>query len=229
MKRMTALLLMLILCLGLVPGMAEEETVPGPEGDWYAEWKDVTMQLTLQPDGAYSLRVPGEEKAVSGAWKEEDGFVSLSGDMETILSYDEAVLRQESLNLFFYREKPEVYVPADVKADADVSDYEGCWGTRYVMIGNAVLPAKLAGQDVRMLIEKESAAIVGTGFDRKVIPMAFENGALTAQSEGRSITLQMQKDYSLRMTVTEEGKTTVMILTYFLPESLFPDTGVEGE
>lgn len=227
MKKNTALLLILALCLGLCPALGEEEPAPAPAGDWYAAWKGVTLQLTLQNDGAYTLRVQGTEKALSGAWEEADGFVTLTGDYPAVLSFDETVLRQADLDLFFDREPLGGYTPADLRTDVGLSAFEGCWYTRYVLVENAVLPAEWAGQDVRMLIEEDTAAIVGTGFDREVIPFDFENGVLTAHTEGRDITLQMQQDFALRMTVAENGKTTTLILSYFLPESLYPDE--EGE
>ncbi len=96
-----------------------------------------------------------------------------------------------------------------------------------MLVENAALPAEWAGQDVRMLIEEDTAAIVGTDFDREVIPFDFENGVLTAHTESRDITLQLQQDFALRMTVTKDGKTTTLILTYFLPESLYPDESEE--
>lgn len=222
MKRNTALLLIIALCLGLCPVLAEE-TATDPTGDWYAAWKDVTLQLTLQPDGAYSLRVLGAEEALSGAWAEEDGFIHLSGDWEAILSFDDTFLRQADLDLRYYREPVGAYLPAELRTDATAADYAGCWYSRYVMIENAVLPAKWAGQDVRMYIEETTAAITGTGFDDEVIPFAYENGALTAQSEGRTIILNMQQDDCLRMTVTKDGEETTLVLSYFFIDSLFPD------
>ena len=228
MKKYIALLLSLALCLGLCPALGEE-TAPDPAGDWYAVWKDVTLQLTLQPGGAYTLRVLGAEKALSGAWEEEDGFIRLSGDTEVLLSFDDPVLRQADLDLLYYREPFGAYTPAEVSADADVSAYAGCWYSRYVLIENAVLPAEWAGQDVRMLIEENIAAITGTGFDSAVVPFAYENGALTAALEGKTVTLQRQQDGCLRLTVRQDGKTTVLILNSFTPDSLFPDAKDTGE
>ena len=223
MKKITALLLILALCLGLGPTLGEEESAPGPAGDWYAVWKDITLQLTLQADGAYSLRVLGTEKALSGAWAEEDGFITLTGDFPCVLSYDETVLRQAEMSLFFYREPLGGYAPAEVRTDLDASAFNGCWYSRYVLVENAALPAAWAGQDVRMYIEETTAAITGTGFDDEVIPFDYENGVLTAHAEGRDITLQLQQDFALRMTILEDGKETTLVLSYFFLDSLFPE------
>ena len=230
MKKNIALLLVLVLalCLGLCPALGEEEPAPGPAGDWYAAWKGVTMQLTLQPDGAYTLRIAGAEKALSGAWREENGFITLTGDQEAILSVDDTFLRQADLDLFYFREPMNTYRPAGLKADPDIAAYDGGWYSCYVMVEDAVLPAEWAGQDVRMYVENGTVAVTGTRFEQAVVPFTWENGMLSATVGGKNVTLQMQEDFNIRITVKQDGKTTVLIMSYFWPESLIPD-GVQAE
>ena len=228
MKKIIVLILALALCLGIAQA---EETIPPQEdasallGDWYGTFHGVPVQLTFREDGAYTAAYPGlPESAQEGVWRLEDGFVFLNGDDSAPLSLDGDRLSRRSLGLYFTREQAAYYVPADPDPTAPLEAFAGAWHSVYVMgNGGAWIPADLAEEDARIYVEQARAALVEKRVGEKIVDFVFENGALTGEGDGFSLSLQMQQDSLLRLTLTANGETVSLICAPFLVEGLYPE------
>ena len=220
------LILALLLALCLLPAHAEE--APSPLGDWYAEIGGMPLQLTLTEDGTYTLSFPGlPEEPSKGAWELNDGFILLDGDENTPLSFDGDRLTRRSLGLFFTREAPALYTPAEIIPDAALEQFAGAWRSAYAILDGAALPASALEDDTVLYIEENAAALTGNLFGVIIAEFAWENGALSFAADGLAITLQLQQDGFLRMTVSAGDEEMALALGSFVPEGLRQES--EGE
>ncbi len=233
MKRSAALFLALLLALSLTPALAEEipeAPAPSPLGDWYGEYGGMPLQLTLREDGVYSLSYPGlPASAQEGKWTMDEGYVFLNGEEAAPLSFDGDRLSLSSLGLYFTREEIAPYVPGEINSQAALEAFAGAWRSAYILTKGAALPAKLLKDDTRIYVEDARAALMGKLFGQMIVDLAFENGALTCEDGGLSLRMEMQADFLLRMTVLKDGEETVMVLSPFRTEGLFPEEEAAGE
>ena len=225
-KKTLALAAVLVLALCLPFAHAEE--APSPLGDWYAEIGGMPLQLTLTEDGTYTLSFPGLHDApTQGAWELNDGFVILDGDDTAPFSWDGDRLTRRSLGLFFTREAPALYTPAEILPDAALEQFAGAWRGAYAILDGAALPASALEDDTILYIEENAAALTGNLFGEIVAEFVHENGALSFASDGLSITLQLQQDGFLRMTVSDGDEEMALLLTSYTPDFLASET--EGD
>ena len=222
-----ALLLALLLALSLAPALAEEtapETDPALLGEWYAEMQNIALTLTLNENGHYNLSYPAlPDAAQTGAWELRDGFVYLDGDEEEPLNYTGEKLILGTPRLIFSREPADVYLPGDIDPEAQLSDFAGAWRSAYALVGDAALPATAVGEDVRIFVENTRAAVTGTLLEDALLDFTFENGALTCQSGPAALTLALQTDHLLRLTLTAAGESVTLVCASYLTEGLFPE------
>ncbi len=224
-----ALLLALMLAFSGTAFSALAENEP-PCGDWYAELNGFPMQLTLGEDGAYTLSFTGlPDEPTAGTWKENDGFVILDEDETSPLSWDGDNLSRAPLGLYFTREPVQGYIPGELMAETDLALYEGPWRAAYVLLSGAALPAGLMGEDTMLFIEDSTVALTGGIFSDIIVEFAFENGALTLNAEDASITLCIQEDSLLRMTVAGSDEAYTLILERFIVDALSPDTDTDTQ
>ena len=200
MKRSAALLLALALLLCALPVTAEEAAT----GDWYAVTDGVPTQLTLNEDGTYAVTNPLSEP-VAGTWELADGFVYLDGDRDNPLALNGPVLMLEAAGLYFTRQAPDLYVPAEPAADAPIEAYAGYWQCAYTDVNGTPLPASAAGDYADLYVEGSSAVLGGPLFGDAIVRLTYENGALTCENEGVRVELQYLQDGFLRLTVTGSG------------------------
>ena len=205
MKKLFAILLslalLLIPALALAEGEAPEAALTG---DWYGETNGLVLQLTLNADGTYAAALVGSEQAAkSGAWALEDGFIYLDGALLpqiNVLSDD--VLKWTEMDVFLRREQPWVYAPAEPLSDAQLDLFAGYWRAQYLAMDGAMLFAEDAlGEVVALYIEGQNVALGGAFFGNAIVEMAYADGALSLDLDGQPLTLQLQLDGFLRLTL----------------------------
>ena len=205
-----------------LPAQAEETL--SPLGDWYAEIGGLPLQLTLTEDGTYTLSFPGlPEEPSKGAWELNDGFILLDGDDTAPFSWDGDRLTRRSLGLFFTREMPALYTPAEVLPDAALEQFAGAWRGAYAVLDGAALPASALGDDTILYIEENAVALTGNLFGEIIAEFVYDNGALSFASDGLSITLQLQQDGFLRMTLSAGDEELTLALGSYVPEGLMQE------
>ena len=216
MKKILSILLTLSLLL--VPALALGEG-EAPEaalvGDWYGELNGLVLQLTLNEDGTYAAALVGSEQAAkTGAWVLEDGFIYLDGALlPQINVLGDDVLKWTEMDIFLRREQPWVYAPADPFA-APAEFFDGYWRAQYLAMDGAMLFAEDAlGEVVALYIEGQNVALGGDFFGNAIVEMAYADGALSLSLDGQPLTLQLQQDGFLRLTLTTGGEPLTLYFT----------------
>lgn len=202
MKRYIALVLVCTLALAALPAFAEE--VPSVAGDWYARVDGIPYQLTLDPGGAYTFTDPRTEPE-TGAWEFRDGYIFLNGSAEPVLYTLEDVLCLGSTSVFFTREKPEGYTPAELMDGVPLTMFAGYWKSAYADLNGVVLPAAAMGDAADLYIDGHSAILGGPVLGDTQVKLEFRDGVLSCESDGLSASILYQRDGYLRLTVTFNG------------------------
>lgn len=169
-------------------------------GEWFADFAGLTVPLTLNDDGSYTLTLPGESPK-TGKWETADGLLLLDGNADDALVPVNGVLRWESADLLFTREKQEGYVPAEVIADAKEGAFDGWWKAQFVGIGEGTMLAQAMDEDTELYIEGTNLALSGARFGREIQTGAIADGALTFTAGGATAKLELQTDGFLRLTL----------------------------
>ena len=216
MKKLIAICLVFILLLAAA-SMAEAAPEPPAAGDWYAELDGIPLHLSLNADGTYSLIFPDEPgESLAGTWAADDIFVSLENGGTLALVSEELLIWQEN-DLRFTREAPRAYVPADLLPDAVLEIYAGYWKCAFVDLGDAIVPAKAVDERTDLYIEDDLVALGGPRFGDIFRDFDFADGALSADVNGQLVTLALQQDAYLRLTIEREGETSILYLVRSLP------------
>lgn len=145
MKKRYALLLatafgMAVTCNGVA---AEEVT-----GEWYGNMYGMSITLTLDESGEYSMAMDGEE-GETGTW-ELDGetfYMDKGTDSELSLAYDGETLsiEEDGMELMFSRD-PEAaagFVPAEARTDSELEEFAGYWTATQVSAFGMTAPLDL--------------------------------------------------------------------------------------
>ena len=239
MKKTFALLLALMLLLTPLAAWAEggDETPPPlppePEyeplpdeykslaerviGDWFADEMGLLISLTLSEDGAYVLSVPGAEPQ-KGQWEARDGQLFLDGGEEAAITPVNGVLRFDALGLLFAREKPEGYVPGDLLSDVKEGSFDGYWKAQFVALGEGTVLAQAVDEDAKLYIDGLKAALGGQRFGSVIRDLTLENGTLTLKEGDVTVTLALQNDGFLRMTLDGKEPATIYLMGFPVPE-----------
>ena len=193
------------------PAPAEPEYDPLPEeylpleervlGEWYADEAGLVVTLALTEDG-FTLSVPGDTPT-TGKWEAKDGVIVLDGDEQNPLTPIGDVIRSDALDLFFTREMPTAYVPADVIADAKEGTFDGFFKAQFVAVGEGTILAAAAEEDAYVYIEGTNVALGGTRFGNVIKVFTTVPGALTLAEDGLNVKLELQQDGFLRMTISD--------------------------
>ena len=203
MKRIFAIFLAFLLLLSSA-ALAEAEPVnPAAvaEGAWYADLDGVPVTLTLSPDGSYTLALPAAiGESMTGEWTLDDGFVRL-GDGSALNLVNESLLIWTEDGLFFSREPAAYYAPAEVLADAILELYAGYWKCAFVDAGDAIVPAAAMDETTDLYIENATVALGGPRFGDIFWTFDFADGVLSADVNGQSVSLALQQDGFLRLTM----------------------------
>ena len=226
MKKLLAILLALSLLL--VPALALGEG-EAPEaalvGDWYGELNGLVLKLTLNEDGAYAaLIVTQPDDVKAGTWAYADGFVHLDGSLLpdiNVLSDD--VLKWTAFDIFLRREAPQTYAPAELLPGAALELYAGCWKAQYVGVNGAILPSDAIGNETVLYVEGSDLALTGGLFDETVLEAAYADGVLSWSGDGVALTLALQQDGFLRLTLATDPETVTLYLLPYYVQGLSPE------
>ena len=204
MKRILSAILALALILCAAACFAEDAAEgTGAAGEWYARELGIVITLTLNGDGTYTIRSTGEsEPSAAGTWAEDDGFISLDGGENGVLNDQGNILVLEPEGTLFVREKPEAYVPAEVIPDAAPGDFDGYWTSVFTEVNGEPVDAGAVGETTDLYFEGTKAALGGYLFGDVIAEMTAADGALTFGDENGMITVQLQEDDFLRLTVS---------------------------
>ncbi len=212
---------------GRLPAPVEVEYEPVPDsekplferlrGEWYADYAGLEVTLILSEDGAYSLAVPGSETQI-GTWEAKDGMLYLDGDEENPLLPLGSFLNMEVPRLAFSREKPAVYLPADLFAEAREGSFDGYWRSHFTAVGGGTALSSAVGEDTELYIEGTMLATNGARFGLARYDGTLENGALTFASEKGPVMLQLQQDGFLRLTLSGEDPAVLYLLSKPVPD-----------
>ncbi len=184
-------------------------------GEWFAEYAGAVLTLTLAEDGSYTAAFPGAE-AHTGTWEAKDGVVVLDGDENDPLLPVGDVLRLESRGMLFSREKPECYAPANVVSGAKAGSFDGYWKSYYTAAGEGTVLSAAIGEDTELYIEGTTVGVNGALLGLAQYEGTVENGALTFAADRGTVTLELQEDGLLRLTVS--GGTPAVL--YLMPAAI---------
>ena len=230
MKKTLSVLLALILILLPTLILAENDS-HAPEaaltGDWFGEIQGMVLQLTLSEDGTYTAILPAREDAkATGAWALRDGFLYLDGnDVPSVNVLGEDVLKWIDFDTFLRREAPLLYTPAEPLADIPQEIYSGTWKALYVGVDGAMLMANMLGEPSGAYIEGSSVALTGPLTGEALLEATYEGGALRWTDGNTTITLQLQQDGFLRLTLTAGENTVTLYLMGMAMEAPVEEAG----
>lgn len=170
----------MMLCAGAV---AEASDVLGT---WYGNMFGISMTLTLNEDGSYTMHMDGEENTI-GTWELAGAelIMDKGTDIEITLAYsaEEVSLyaEQDGMELLFTRDMPEAFVAAPVRADAALEEFSGMWVCTLIDIMGMQAPPEIAGINmsaniVGSTVTLEITEIMG---EAQTLEGVFAEGALT--------------------------------------------------
>ena len=100
---------------------------------------------------------------------------------------------------------------------------EGDWTSFYVLADGAVLPSAELGDKTDVYVEAPRAALGGPLFGDAVVDMAFSGGTLRFEADKLSVTLQLQADSLMRMTLKAPDSDMTLYLVPTYVEGLSPE------
>ena len=230
MKKTLSVLLALILILLPTLILAENDS-HAPEaaltGDWFGEVQGMVLQLTLNGDGTYQAVLPAREDAkATGAWALRDGFLYLDGnDVPSVNVLGEDVLKWIDFDIFLRREAPLLYTPAEVLANVPQEIYAGYWKALYVGVDGAMLMADMLGEPSGAYIEGASVALTGPLTGEALLEATYADGALRWADGNTAITLQLQQDGFLRLTLNAGEDVVTLYLMGMVMEAPVEEAG----
>ena len=237
MKKLLAMLVAftLILALAFFGPSASADLVLDPEtssrpednvvGVWFFQLEDTILRLELLPDGTYTLGLDGlPEESSGGVWRLEDGFVWLD-DSEQPFSVMGDALSWHALGVFAVREEPLPIYRAVETVEAPVGTMDGYWVALFLELDGQVFSTELLGESLDLYVEGLRAAMGGPIFGDQIVDLEEEDGALVLAGEGFRVTMQLQRDGFMRLTLSteEEGE-----LYYYLL-LVSPDDAVDAD
>ena len=224
MKKLLATLIALTMLVSAVVCGAVAETAD-ITGEWYGSVFGLSMTMTLNEDGTYTLSMTGEE-AEPGTWSFDGTTLTLDegSEGETAFAYDGESLsaNMEGVDFVFTREPIATYEPAPARADAALEEFSGSWdATTIGMMGmyfspdmiDAAISLSIDGTTVVMTIlqaDSEPEAVT--------VEAAFADGVLTmadpSSTEDSSVQwiLSLLEDGTMSMFTQMEG----IEMTYYL-------------
>ncbi len=220
MKKSFILILVCALAAALLPALAQEAT--DVTGEWYSSRRGAVITLTLQEDGAYSIASVYTAEPVEGTWVNESGFLYLDGEAEPSMFAVDGVIRWNDAQLLFTRERPApVYTPAEVikkaerpAAASNMDLFQGYWIAKYADLNGEMVLIDALGFETDIYVEGKRAALGGKLFGDVIADMRYSGSAYTCEAGGGKLTLEMQQDGFMRLTLVTDEKTTVLYLAY---------------
>ncbi len=220
MKKWLAVFLALALFLASAAQAEDgQEASMAPAGDWHAGLNGIPVRLTLNADGTFEFIVPAVlSGSFRGVWIRNGVFVTLEGSGTLILASADLLIWMGN-DLVFTRKPQKSYVPADLLPDAPPEMLNGYWKCAYADADGAAVPAAALNETTDLFIDNTTAALGGPRFGDVFQKFTRENGALiTADFRGQGITMALQTDGFLRVSITSEGGGTVLYLAHMNSE-----------
>ena len=211
MKKAVSLLVFLsMLTIALFTVIAEENAPVS--GIWYSTTSGIPVRLTLSEDGSYTSAAPGTDP-VTGTWEERDGSIFLDGSETPEFTVQDDRLLWNDMAAFLTREEQVVYTPAETFADFDPALFRGYWKALYVDVDGIACLASALNDTTDLYVEGNSMILGGPLFGDLPMKAESADGALACTAEGITVTLRMQQDGFLRMTVDTGEETMTWYLT----------------
>ena len=201
----------MILLSVLVFAAAENSELP-TSGTWYSSFSGIPVRLKLSEDGSYISDAPGAEP-VTGTWEERDGNIFLDGSKTPELTMQDDKLLWNDMAAFFTREEQAVYTPAEILDDFDPDLFPGYWKAFCVDVDGTACLASALNDTTDLYVEGSSMILGGPLFGDLPVKGESTDGALVCIAEGITVTLRMQQDGFLRMTVDTGEETMTWYLT----------------
>ena len=215
-KILTAIVALMMLAVLACGAVAEDVT-----GEWYAEVYGMVMKMTVNADNTYVLEAGGD--AAPGTW-ELDGtnlIVDKGTETESLFVYDSAAQTLDMAGeMLFTRTAVEAWVPAAVRAEAVLADFEGIWTAQRVDAFGAVLPVNDAGVFMDAGIAGANVSLTVTFIDTETFEgeAVLENGVLT-------LTVPAKDEYSEAQVFTanalEDGSIAVTMELFSEPATFY--------
>ena len=216
MKKAAALIILTISIISFFCAIAEENAPVS--GIWYSTTSGIPVRLTLSEDGSYTSAAPGTDP-VTGTWEERDGSIFLDGSETPEFTVQDDRLLWNGMAAFLTREEQAVYTPAEILADFDPALFRGYWKALYVDVDGIACLASALNDTTDLYVEGNSMILGGPLFGDLPVKAESADGALACTAEGITVTLRMQQDSFLRMTV-DTGEET---LTWYLEAAGIPE------
>lgn len=149
MKRLTSLVLALLLALTMMVGaFAETADVTG---EWYGELLGIQVTLTINADGTYKMDVAGMDSE-EGVWeKNEDGNLVMDKgtEGEGLVTVTETGLstEQDGMKIDFTREAPAEDEELTISTETTEEELQGKWQATSVIMNGMSVPMSMVGQE----------------------------------------------------------------------------------
>ena len=215
MKKYLPLLIAFMFIFAALPALGETEEKT-PLGAWYADLRGLVIEFEFEADGTYRLAMPAKE-AETGTWVYDDGYVILDGKTRSPLNLvNEGLLLWTERELFFFRDRPEQYAPADMIEDAELSEFYGYWVCVHALLGDQAVPASSVNDNTDLFVDGETVALGGPRFGDVWWNFTFEDGRLSAElNEGERLTISLQQDGMLRLDISGSGAPATLWLSAY--------------
>ncbi|MBQ9322765.1 MAG: hypothetical protein IJR81_00840, partial [Clostridia bacterium] len=112
--------------------------------------------------------------------------------------------------------------PAEPLADAQTGSFDGFWKAHFVAVGNGVMLAQALAEDAFVYIEGTNVALGGQRFGDMIRVFTPADGALTLTEGESTISLQLQQDGFLRLTVAGPEPVTIYLMPALIPGQELP-------
>ena len=186
-------------------------------GSWYGLYRELPYTMEIQEDGSYVLTMSWDpENPHTGTWSWDSGIVRLEDFENSWLELQsEDALYWPDMETVLVREELAVYVPADTVAADSPEAFAGYWRNTYMVIDGVMVTADFLEDDTDVFIDG-GKIVLGGPFGDIVRDFTFADGAITLTEQMEDavldITLQLQEDGGLRMTLDAEEDTAVLYL-----------------
>ena len=215
MKKLTALLLALMLACMMIPAMADEDIT----GDWYASMYGMAINLKLDADGTLKM-LAGDTVMQEGTWTVEDGKISLIPEEgeSSVGEVREDGLYFADVETLFTREPVEAVTVAEVKAAESAEEFYGTWSLVYVEMEGHILDVSAVGEaDAQVTLSDSAVEFAGEGTISMMLALmkmdapTFADGVLSikaaedALNPNITITGEMLEDGMLKLTIVTDS------------------------
>ena len=207
MKRLTSLVLALLLALTMMVGaFAETADVTG---EWYGELLGIQVTLAINADGTYKMDIAGMDSE-EGVWeKNEDGNLVMDKgtEGEGLVTVTETGLstEQDGMKIDFTREAPAADSEGlNISTETTEEQLQGKWQATSVIMNGMSVPMSMVGQECIIEVKDSNLYLLNlvgqTALAEIAVPLTFADGIL-------GVTLQVDENTSemFALAMLEDG------------------------